>query len=53
VFDQEPPSGEHPFRSMDSVLATPHIGYVVEDLYRTFYGDAVANITAWLDRRAG
>jgi phosphoglycerate dehydrogenase-like enzyme len=31
------------------VLATPHIGYVADDLYRTFYGDVVANITAWLD----
>jgi phosphoglycerate dehydrogenase-like enzyme len=53
VFDQEPLPAEHPFRSMDNVLATPHIGYVAEGLYRTFYGDAVANITAWLDRRAG
>jgi phosphoglycerate dehydrogenase-like enzyme len=50
VFDQEPLPAEHPFRSMDNVLATPHIGYVAEGLYRTFYGDAVANITAWLDR---
>jgi phosphoglycerate dehydrogenase-like enzyme len=53
AFDQEPLPAEHPFRSMDNVLATPHIGYVAEGLYRTFYGDAVANITAWLDRRAG
>ncbi|HYQ93485.1 MAG TPA: NAD(P)-dependent oxidoreductase, partial [Burkholderiales bacterium] len=53
AFDQEPLPAEHPFRSMDNVLATPHIGYVAEGLYRTFYGDAVAGITAWLDRRAG
>jgi phosphoglycerate dehydrogenase-like enzyme len=53
VFDQEPLPAEHPFRSLDNVLATPHIGYVAEGLYRTFYGDAVANITAWLDRGAG
>src|SRR6267378_3977491 len=53
VFDREPLPAEHPFRSMDNVLATPHIGYVAEGLYRTFYGDAVATITAWLDRRAG
>src|SRR5436309_9004931 len=39
-----------PFRTMDNVLATPHIGYVTENLYRTFYGDAVTNITAWLDK---
>src|SRR5436190_19109255 len=52
VFDQEPLSAQHPFRTMDNVLATPHIGYVTENLYRTFYGDAVTNITAWLDKQA-
>ena len=53
VFDQEPLPSEHPFRSMDNVLATPHIGYVTEGLYRTFYGDTVANITAWLNNPHG
>jgi phosphoglycerate dehydrogenase-like enzyme len=53
VFDQEPLPSEHPFRSMDNVLATPHIGYVTEGLYRTFYGDTVANITAWLNKQHG
>jgi phosphoglycerate dehydrogenase-like enzyme len=51
VFDEEPLPAEHPFRSMDNVLATAHIGYVSESLYRTFYGDSLANITAWLDRQ--
>jgi phosphoglycerate dehydrogenase-like enzyme len=51
VFEEEPLPAHHPFRSMDNVLATPHIGYVSESLYRTFYGDSVANITAWLDRQ--
>jgi phosphoglycerate dehydrogenase-like enzyme len=49
VFDEEPLPGEHPFRRLDNVLATPHIGYVAEDLYRTFYGDAAASIAAWLN----
>jgi phosphoglycerate dehydrogenase-like enzyme len=51
VFEEEPLPAEHPFRSMDNVLATPHIGYVSESLYRIFYGDCLANITAWLDRQ--
>jgi len=51
VFDEEPLAAQHPFRSMDNVLATPHIGYVSESLYRTFYGDSLANITAWLERQ--
>jgi phosphoglycerate dehydrogenase-like enzyme len=50
VFEEEPLPAQHPFRSMDNVLATPHIGYVSESLYRTFYMDSLANITAWLDR---
>ena len=49
VFDTEPLSPAHPFRSLDNVLATPHTGYVSENLYRTFYSDTVANIRAFLD----
>src|SRR5580704_11170049 len=53
VFDEEPLPAQHPFRSMDNVLATPHIGYVTEGLYRTFYGDTVTSITAWLNKQHG
>jgi phosphoglycerate dehydrogenase-like enzyme len=53
VFDEEPLPAEHPFRSMDNVLGTPHIGYVTEGLYGTFYGDTVATITAWLNKQHG
>jgi phosphoglycerate dehydrogenase-like enzyme len=52
VFGMEPLPVGHPFRTLDNVLATPHIGYVAEDLYRTFYGDAAASIAAWLDEIA-
>jgi phosphoglycerate dehydrogenase-like enzyme len=51
VFDTEPLPAEHPFRSLPNVLATPHIGYVTEEMYRTFYGDSVTNIVTWLDNR--
>jgi phosphoglycerate dehydrogenase-like enzyme len=53
VFDQEPLPSEHPFRSMDNVLTTPHVGYVTEGLYRVFYADTVANISAWLNMQHG
>jgi phosphoglycerate dehydrogenase-like enzyme len=49
VFDVEPLPPEHPFRRLDRVLATPHIGYVSRGLYERFYRDTVANIVAWLD----
>ena len=52
VFEIEPLPADHPFRRLDNVLATPHIGYVTEELYRTFYGDAAASIAAWLESNA-
>jgi phosphoglycerate dehydrogenase-like enzyme len=51
VFDTEPLPANHPLRSFDNVLGTPHIGYVADDLYRTFYGDTVKTLSAWLDAR--
>jgi phosphoglycerate dehydrogenase-like enzyme len=52
VFDTEPLPAKHPFRSLENLLATPHIGFVAEDLYRTFYGDAAAAIAAWIEKQA-
>jgi phosphoglycerate dehydrogenase-like enzyme len=52
VFNTEPLPEMHPFRSLDNLLATPHIGFVAEDLYRTFYGDAAAAIGAWIEKQA-
>jgi phosphoglycerate dehydrogenase-like enzyme len=49
VFDIEPLPASHPFRTLDNVLATPHLGYVSEGLYKTFYEDTVSNIRTWLD----
>lgn len=49
VFDVEPLPTGHPLRQLDNVLTTPHIGYVAEQVYRVFYGDAAAAIGDWLD----
>jgi len=50
VFDEEPLPLDHPFRRLASVVITPHLGYVTEETYRIYYGQAVEGITAYLDR---
>lgn len=48
VYDVEPLPKSHPFRSLENVLATPHVGFVSEAGYRVFYSGVVEDIAAWL-----
>jgi len=48
VFEQEPLPGDHPFRTLPNVLALPHLGYVTEANYRTYFREAVEDIEAFL-----
>jgi D-3-phosphoglycerate dehydrogenase len=49
VFDVEPLPMDHPLRTLDNTVLTPHLGYVTEDVYRIFFRDTAENIRAFLD----
>ncbi|MFJ5237625.1 D-2-hydroxyacid dehydrogenase family protein [Pseudomonas neuropathica] len=47
VFEQEPLPAMHPFRTLDNVLATPHVGYVSRQNYEQFFSQMIEDIQAW------
>ena len=47
VYDIEPLPLSDPLRSAPNVVLTPHLGYVTEEAYRVFYGDAAEDIVAF------
>jgi D-3-phosphoglycerate dehydrogenase len=49
VFETEPLPLDHPYRKLDNVVITPHLGYVSEQNYRKYFPDIVEDIRAFLD----
>jgi phosphoglycerate dehydrogenase-like enzyme len=49
VFDVEPLPADHPFRKLDNVVITPHLGYVADQNYRHYFAGVVEDIRAFLD----
>jgi D-3-phosphoglycerate dehydrogenase len=49
VFDIEPLPLDHPFRKLDNVVITPHLGYVSQQNYAKYYPDIVDDIRGWID----
>ncbi len=49
VFEVEPLPPDHPYRKLDNVVITPHLGYVSQQNYAKYYPDIVEDIRAWLD----
>ena len=47
VFSVEPLPVDHPFRKLDNIVLTPHLGYVTEEGFRNHYGQMVEGIDAW------
>ena len=42
---------DHPFRKLDNVVTTPHLGYVSRQNYARYFADTVEDIRAFLDGR--
>ena len=51
VFETEPTLQGHPLIRMENVIATPHLGYVEQDSYELYFGDAFKNILDWLEQK--
>ena len=49
VYGAEPLPSDHPMRTLDNVLLTPHIGYVTAENLAKMYQDAAEDIAAFLD----
>ena len=48
VYDDEPLAIDHPLRDLPNTVITPHLGYVTEEGYRIFYGQALEDVKDWL-----
>ena len=48
VFDKEPLPADHPFRGIDNLLLSPHMGYVTTEAYTVFYPQVVEDIEGFL-----
>lgn len=49
AYGTEPLPLDDPFRTLPNVLASPHIGYVSQDVYGIFYRDIAEDCRAYLD----
>ncbi|MGB8401724.1 D-2-hydroxyacid dehydrogenase family protein [Bradyrhizobium sp.] len=47
VFAIEPLPTDHPFRKLDNLVLTPHLGYVTEESFSNHYRQMVEGIDAW------
>jgi phosphoglycerate dehydrogenase-like enzyme len=52
VFSVEPLPTNHPFRKLDNIVLTPHLGYVTEEGFRNHYTQMVEGIDAWFKGEA-
>lgn len=51
VYEHEPLPPGSPLRELPNVVLTPHVGYVSEDRYASYFGQAAENIVHYLRGR--
>jgi phosphoglycerate dehydrogenase-like enzyme len=49
VFETEPLPLDHPLRTLDNVVLTPHLGYVSVQAYEVYFREMVDDIRAFMD----
>jgi len=47
VFSVEPLPVDHPFRKLDNLVLTPHLGYVTQETFIAHYSQMVEGIDGW------
>ncbi len=48
VYEEEPvPGGNHPLLKLDNATCTPHLGYVEQATYESYFGTAIEQILAF------
>jgi phosphoglycerate dehydrogenase-like enzyme len=47
VFSVEPLPVDHPFRKLDNLVLTPHLGYATKETFIAHYNQMVEGIDAW------
>lgn len=48
VFESEPPLQGHALLRLENCICTPHIGYVEQDSYEMYFGQAFDNVVSFL-----
>jgi D-3-phosphoglycerate dehydrogenase len=48
VFESEPPLQGHALLRLENCICTPHIGYVEQDSYEQYFGQAFDNVVSFI-----
>jgi phosphoglycerate dehydrogenase-like enzyme len=49
VYNEEPLPADHPLRTLDNTVLTPHLGFVTQPRFVEFYGQSIENILGYIN----